>query len=394
MATDPYSSMAEGINSGIAMTSNLVTAQAKKAEMTRETQKQEFGKMTASLKTYAEVLKSDAPASLRQAAANGILGMYKKFGKDMGIDPAQLPNEIKFDEEFAKGFANRILSMGKLLEKEIIGKWDYRAGMYELAQDYKNMTGKENPDIMKMASDIAGERKARFGATQGTDKTMFQETTPGSGNFSPMTDTNGNPISGPAAQRIEVVKPPSESERQRIAEMRTDIGLYNDLIKTVSGDEASGLPGHPDWVGLGRDGWSKVAGKFDLMPQAQQEFYSAVRLNKLRDTKFFLGTAQSKQEAKNAISAIPDISMGTKQFLASVETTKANKAKLLNQTLDVLEKSGIKVPEDATPSTVVNIYQNAKASGKLTGGSSKRSTAGSRQDLLLLLQEAEKETGE
>lgn len=384
MANDPYSALGEGFTQGLGNVGQIASLKYKKAESEREAKKMQFEEMRNNMKTFAEVLKSDAPMQLRQAAANGILGMYKKHGSDMGLDPSMLPPEIKFDEEFAKGFANRILSMNKLYENKIIGPWDYRAGMFELANDYKSMTGKENPDVMKMANDIASERQARFSAVQGTDRSMFQETKPGSGTFEVMKDAQGRPITGPSVQRVEMVKPASESERTKIAEARADLDLYQNMQDVVKAN--------PKWVGLGRDWASKLAGKFDLMPQDQQEFYTTVRLNKLKDTKFFLGTAQSKQEAKNAVAAIPDISMGSAQFKAAVETTKKNKQRMLDRTLEVLRQSGLRVPENAPPEAVLQMYNQAKASGKISPTKGKTSSATSTQPALaVLLDEALKE---
>lgn len=383
MADNPYSSLGEGFSRGVDNIAQLSALRQRKQQSEMEDKKMKFEEMRNNLKTFSEVLKSDAPMPLRQAAANGILGMYRKHGTELGIDPEILPSDIAFDEEFAKGFSSKILSMNKLYENKIIGPWDYRAGMYELAQEYKNTTGKENPDIMKMSNDIASERPARFSATQGTDRKMFQETKPGSGAFESMKDVEGNPISGPAVQRVEMVKPASESERTKIAEARADLDLYQNMQNVVKTN--------PQWVGLGRDWASKVAGKFDLMPQDQQEFYSTVRLNKLKDTKFFLGTAQSKQEAKNAISAIPDIGMGSKQFTAAVETTKKNKQRMLDRTLEVLRQSGFRVPENAPTDIVLQMYNQAKSTGKIKSRSKEEKGGSGNPSLMALIAEAEKE---
>lgn len=368
MPDDPYSSLGEGFKSGLGGVVSLAGAKIKQQENQREQQKMQFDEMRKNLQTYSEVLKSDAPQPIRQAAANGILGMYRKHGKDMGIDPSQIPGDVAFSEDFAKEFSNKVLSMNKLYEKGIIGKNDYRVGMFDLAGKYKDSTGKENPDVMKMANEVATPDAKMFDAVVGDKKIRFQETAPGSGQFAPMKSSTGVAIEGPAVQRVEMVKPPSEAERTNIAQTRADISMYDQLSDVVKKN--------PAWVGIGKDSWSKVAGTLNMMPQDQQEFYSSMRLNKLKDTKFFLGTAQSKQEAKNAVAAIPDISMGPKQLLGAIQATKQNKQRMLDRTMEVLKQSGLQVPADASPDDVVTMYNHAKAAGRIQPGAKPRAAGG------------------
>src|SRR6267142_720163 len=181
MATDPYAALGEGFSSGVTTAANLAVAKYKQQENIREQKKLEFDELRKNMQTYAEVLKSNAPEQLRTAAANGILGLYKKHAADIGLDPKTLPDSIKFDPEFSKSVAVQMLSLGKLYDNKITGKQDYLASMWHIANTYMDTVGKENPDIMKIALDTANAKPGQFSAIQGEERGMFQETTPGSG---------------------------------------------------------------------------------------------------------------------------------------------------------------------------------------------------------------------
>lgn len=386
---DPYSSFGEGLKSGVGLVADLSNMKAKQDEQVREKQKMQFDEMRKTLETHAQILKSDVPAPIREAAANGILNIYRKNAKDMGIDPANIPESANFDHEFSKTFANQVMSMNKLYEKGIIGRNDYRVGMFQLGEQYKEATGKENQNVTKMGDDIASKDQKTISAIIGDQKVMLQETSPGSGQFAPMKTTEGVPVSGPAAQRIEVVKPPTEGEREKIATARADIELYDSMITRSKA--------HPNWTGMGKDLAAEMGAKFNMLSPEHNQFVADVKLNKMKDYKFFLGTAQSKNELKNAIGSIPDLSMPDKQFAGAVAATKANKQRMLDRTMEVLAQSGIRVPTGTLPEDVAAIYQRAKASGQVKAGAKKpvgdvKSTSG-RPSLETIFLQSEGDSG-
>lgn len=384
MATDPYSSLGEGVSGGFTSMIGLAGAKAKQEEAQREAAKAKFEAMMSVMERNVSVLKGAKGTELlplKQAAANGILAVMKQNAKDIGLPPEAIPDSLKLDDDQAETMINGISSLNKMYQKGIITRLDYLSNLQSLSMRWYQTYGEENPNIMSGAKEMVSHDKSRFSATQGTDRKMFQETEPGSGSFSPMVDAQGNPISGPAAQRIEMVKPPSESERTKIAELQTDIVRAQETLDTVKTN--------PAWVGIGRDAWSKISAKWDLLPIEQQEFYAKIRLQNLADTKFYLGTAQSKQEAKNKIGALPDIGNGYKAFVAAVQNNQKNKTETLSRTLEILKKSGMKVSDDSSPEAVLQAYKGLRNKGKRTP---KQPTGESEKPpLLMLLEEAEKE---
>lgn len=380
---DPYGSLGQGFSSGLANASTIASIKMKQQENAREAQQQKFDNLRKNIDINANVLKSDVPMEIRQAAGNNILNLYKTHAADLGIDPSQVPSKLEMNGDFVKEFSNQVLSMNKLYEKGIINRNDYRVGMFSLATKYKDTTGKENPAIMSMADNVADKDRKTMDAVIGDKRVKLQETEPGSGKFAVMNLGDGTEVSGPATQRVEMVKPPTETERTNIASTRADIEMYDTLKDIVTKN--------PHWVGFGKDSQSKIEGIMNTMPQDQQEFYSSMRLNKLKDTKFFLGTAQSKQEAQNAVAAIPDISMGSKQLLGAIEATKKNKQRMLDRTMEVLRQSGLKVPEDASPEAVLAVYNHAKAAGKIKPGTKAKgeSIGSARPSLAVIFNESE-----
>lgn len=348
MATDPYSSFGEGMQGGIGMVANLATIRAKRDENTREQKKAQFDQMISTLGKHAEILKSDAPMPIRQAAANGILGVYREHGADMGIDPKALPANVNFDEDLAKTFASQITSMNKLYEKGIIGKNDYRVGMWKLADDWKTKTGKEDPSVMKMAGDVADKDKARMTAVIGDQRIALQETFPGSGEFAPMKTTEGTPIAGPAAQRVEVVHPPTAEERGQISTIKSDLdtmGYLKDNIPTsLVGPLASRT-------------MTPLAEITDTLSPQEQKWLATLDLQETKDKKFYAGTAQSKQELKGLLKSVPNRGMPVGKLKAAIQANIENKARVYKRVRETLLQAGIRDPGALPLEQQLMLYQ-------------------------------------
>lgn len=360
MANDPYSALGEGFQAGLGNISTIVKIGAAKKEQEREQKKAAFERMTTFLDKYAQVMKDSKGTQLmplRQAAANGIANIMRQNATELGIPADSIPSEIKFDDDDAKMFSNGIKSLNKMYENKIINRNDYLASMHSLAQTYQKKYGEEDPSIMKLAQDIGNKDARIVDALIGDKKVKLIESFPGSGQFAPMKTQEGVAVEGPAVQRFEMMKPPTESEREKIAQTRTDIASYDDWMATVKKN--------PGWVGLGRETISNIGGALNMLPVEQQTFVADVSRQAAKDRKEMIGAGQSGAELKKLGNSIPEIGMGPKQFMGAVLATKANKQRLLDSRLKVLRESGIMVPGETDLGTVTTIYNRAKAAGKL-----------------------------
>jgi len=113
----------------------------------------------------------------------------------------------------------------------------------------------------------------------------------------------------------------------------TDIAETRAGIKALERIE---LLFNPSFVGQvqGRLGASKAF--LGTISQDEAQFRSALRTFQLEARKFFLGTAQSKQELEGLFQAIPDLKNSDPQFTANMKETRKNMERKLRE----LEKLG------------------------------------------------------
>jgi len=147
-------------------------------------------------------------------------------------------------------------------------------------------------------------------------------------------------VKTPAAQvNITQEKPASPQERTAIASGRASIDSLNNLKDLY--DKA--------FVGpvAGRAG--KVKDVFGLNVQKQSEFYAATAAFKNQVIKEITGAQMSEVEARRIMKQVPDVDDPPTVWAAKWSQSKKNLATLQRRRLEVLEQSGLRVPQSEKP---------------------------------------------
>ena len=126
----------------------------------------------------------------------------------------------------------------------------------------------------------------------------------------------------------------SPGERKDIAEARTQLDTLNNI--DVLYDST--------FVGPVDSRIGRVKSLTGTLKQQEAQFRAAVELQRTELRKFYFGTAQSKQELKGALDAIPDLNMTGPAFEAAQNETRRKVTSMLRRRAEVMQESGVRAP--------------------------------------------------
>lgn len=134
----------------------------------------------------------------------------------------------------------------------------------------------------------------------------------------------------------------SPGERKDISEDRAKLDMVNEVKALFD----------PAYTGPVDSRISGVKQIFNQLKPEESDFRAKVGLMKAEIRKFFAGTAQSKQELKTLVDALPSLDQSDEQFKSSLRVTETNIINKLKQIHAVQTESGVKAPAvPSTPST-------------------------------------------
>lgn len=334
---DPFTGLAEGIQKG--MTLGLASRQAKtaEAEAKRKQQDSEFDRDVGTIKANADVMSKDIPIELKQAAANNMLSVYRRQAERLGLDPSQVPSSFDYSKDRDTPFLKELAALTDAYERKIIGKNDFRLGLFGVGKRWNDTIGKA-PDIAKLGENMIDDTtkpRGKMEVQMGPEKVAIQETEPGSGDYTPIK-VDGKTASAPVAA-------PSE-QTNAIQEATGQLDSLNNIEKLYD----------PKYVGMADDVVGKVRSKTGGISEDEAMFRASVKKYRTEARKFFLGTAQSKQELEGMMEAIPDTNQSDTQFEAAVDETRRNIRSMLKRKTSLSRTAGYATPSDEEIATLSN----------------------------------------
>lgn len=347
---DPFSGLAEGFQQGAQI--GLLARQRKLAEQEAKTKadQAEFDQDVKTISTNAEVLTRNLGEDLSIVAGNNLLGAFRRQAVKLGVDPSEIPKTYSPNPEADTPFIKQLGALTKAYNDKLIGKNDFRLGMFSVGKQWKNKLGKDNAsDIMSMAENVIGDTtkpRARTEAQMGNKKVTLQETEPGSGEMEPMT-VGGKPVEAPVA--------PPATVQDKINDGLAAIDTLNKMDELYD----------PEYVGIYEGTKGRLKSKTGIAAKPlEAEFRAVAKLQALAMKKFFIGTAQSAAELRDALQAIPDPDAGSsEQFEAAMSAVRSRARSELRRIQKTGQAAGYSLPPDldlelAKPEDIYNAVKD------------------------------------
>jgi len=332
MANDPFSSLAEGLQSGAQ--TGLLAKQRKLEEQKVKSaqQQQKFENVVSRIKMNADVMSRDVAGDFKNLAGSNLLKSYKELASMTGMDPSEIPDVLAYDPKRDTDFLKQISGSIKAYEDKTIGPNDLRLNLFMIGRRWQDTTGNK-VDVAGLGENAIGDKtkpRAKMETQIGDQKVAIQETEPGSGDFTPIK-VDGKTATAPVAA-------PSE-ERGKMVEGLSQLDSLNAIDKLFD----------PDFVGIYEGGVKgKLKSKTGIgADPVEAKFRAEVAKMRAQIRKFYFGSAQSKQELEGALEAVPDADgMSPTAFEASMDTTRRNIRSMLRRQGKAAGESGLSVPTD------------------------------------------------